>query len=192
MLKGPTLNFWMENINGRADFSKLGAVFKALEAEFDTPAHQKQIEALASAMIIEDIIKKQSCSRISALGFLYHEVAHLNEQFPNVKRGNAFKTQTLMKIAERYEWSRSAEEEVVQDKLSYDTLYTKLSATIVIWENELSRQGRHPEQADDKRNSSMILQASIHFGEQYANNTQRRSFARHSATRATGLQRQHP
>lgn len=175
ILKGPALNFWMEHINGRTEYSELGGVFKALEGQFDTPAHQKQIEALACSMTIEDTMKKHNCSRVAALGILYHEVARLNEQFPKVKRGNAFKTQTLMKIVERYEWSRTAEEEVMQDSLTYDNLYTKLSASIVIWENELTRQGRNPEEADDRRVISPSPPALIHFGEQYATNMPRRS-----------------
>lgn len=173
ILKGPALNFWMEHINGNADYSELGSVFKALESQFDTPAHQKQIEALANAMTMEEIMKRKSCSRVAALGVLYHEVSRLNEQFPKVKRGAAFKTQTLMKIVERYEWSRTAEEEVMQDKLDYDSLYTKLSASIVIWENEIVRNGKSPNNESDLR-SAMKVPNFIAFGEQYARASQRR------------------
>lgn len=106
----------MENIDGCAEFSELGGVFRAVEAQLDTSAHQKQIEALANVMTVEDTMKKHSCSHVGAPGLLYHEVAHLNEQFPKVKRGNEFKTKTLMKIVECYEWSRKAEGEVMQGK----------------------------------------------------------------------------
>lgn len=63
-------------------------------------------------------MKKYNCSQISALKILYHEVAHLNEQLPKVKRGSVFKTKLLNKILERQEWSHSTEEEVMKDKLS--------------------------------------------------------------------------
>jgi hypothetical protein len=102
-------------------------------------------------MKIEDVRKKKCCNRIAPMGDLYHEVARLNDQFPKVKRGDQFKTQTLIKIEEKHEWSRSAEEEVMQDSLGYDTLYTKLSASLVIWENEKTRSGRDPDTADDRR-----------------------------------------
>jgi hypothetical protein len=47
--------------------------------------------------------KKNNFNRIAALVFLYHEVARLNEQFPNVKRGDQFRSQTLMRIVDNYE-----------------------------------------------------------------------------------------
>jgi hypothetical protein len=56
-----------------------------------------------------------------------------------------------MKIVEECEWSRSAEEEVMQDALGYDALNTKLSklsASLVIWENEITRSGRDPDTAE--------------------------------------------
>lgn len=74
----------------------------------------------------------------------------MNEQFPKVKRGAAFKTQKFMKIVDKYEWSRTAEEEIMQEKLSYDSLYTKLSASIVMWENEIVRSGMNVDTADDR------------------------------------------
>ena len=83
-------------------------------------------------MTIEATREKHKCSRIAALGVLYHEVARLNEQLPRVKRGPVFRTQTLMKIVEKYEWSRTSEEEVMQDKIDYNELYTKLSGSLVI------------------------------------------------------------
>lgn len=91
----------MEYIDGHVKYAELGGVFKALKLQIDTPAHQNQIDALANLMIMEDTMRKHSCSRIAVLRILYHEVAHLNEQFPKVKKGSAFKTQTLMKIVER-------------------------------------------------------------------------------------------
>ena len=106
----------MEYINDKAEFTELGDAFKALEDQFDTPAHQKQIEALTIALKMEDTMRKHSCSRVPALDLLYHEVSPLNGQFQKVKRGDAFKRQNLMKIVERYEWSRTAEEDVMQEK----------------------------------------------------------------------------
>jgi hypothetical protein len=83
-------------------------------------------------MTMEDARKKNNCNRIAALGFLYHEVQRLNEQFPKVKRGDQFCTQTLMRIVDKYEWSPTAEEGVMQDALSYEALCTKLSASLVL------------------------------------------------------------
>jgi hypothetical protein len=76
-------------------------VFQQLESQFDTPAHQRQIESLACAMTIKDMRKKKCCNRIAALRVLYHEVARLNDQFPKVQRDDQFKTQTLMKKGEK-------------------------------------------------------------------------------------------
>lgn len=57
ILKGPALNFWMENIDGQTEFSELNAVFKALKSQFDTPAHQEQIEELAKSMTMKEFMK---------------------------------------------------------------------------------------------------------------------------------------
>lgn len=113
--------------------------------------------------------QKQTCSRIAALGVLYHEVARLNEQFPTGKRGDAFRTQTLMRIVEKYEWSRTAEEKVMQVAIKCDELYTHLSASLVIWENEVTRSGGDADTADDRRNSKRARTSFIGFGAQYAN-----------------------
>lgn len=60
-----------------------------------------------------------------------------------MKRNSAFKTQTLIRKAKKkkYKLSRTAKEKVTQDKSFYNALYTTLSATIVIWENGIPRQG---------------------------------------------------
>ena len=87
VLKGPALNYGMSSIQNRPELTELGSVFRQLESQFDTPAHQRQIESLTLSMTIGDVRKKKSCSRVSALGYLYHEVARLNEQFPKVKSG---------------------------------------------------------------------------------------------------------
>jgi hypothetical protein len=39
----------------------------------------------------------------------------------------------------------------MQDALGYDALYTNLSASVMIWENEITRSGRDPDTADDRR-----------------------------------------
>jgi hypothetical protein len=158
----------MNHIEGNAEFTESGAVFKQLESQFDTPAHQRQIESLACSMTMEEARKWNSSNRIAALGFLNHEVARLNAQFPKVKRGDQFRTQTLMKIVEKYEWSRTAEEEVMQDALSYDALYTKLSASLVIWEHEVARSGGDPDHADDSRSAPAAASSFIGYGAQYA------------------------
>lgn len=118
VFKGLALNFWMLKIDGNPEYSEYGAIFKALEEQFNTSEHQPQIEALAQAMITEDIRRSRNCSRIEALEIWYHEVTRLNQQFAKVKRRSEFKVQALMKIVEKYEWSRSAGKEVIQEKLN--------------------------------------------------------------------------
>lgn len=115
----------MEHIGSKSTYIELGAVFKELEAQLDTPAHQENIDALTLSLTVNDMVRKHSCNRIAALGIRYHEVFFLNERSIKVKRENGFKTQTLEKIVEPYEWSRTTEEKVMQDKLSYDDLYKK-------------------------------------------------------------------
>lgn len=109
----------MEHIDGQSKYTELGAVLKALEAQFDTPTHQKQTKLLALSPTMDDIMQKHSCKRIAALKMLYREVSSLNKQFLKVECRNEFKTQVLVKIIEQYEWSRTVEEEVMQDKLFY-------------------------------------------------------------------------
>lgn len=53
ILKGPALRFWTSRIDGKPAFSELGAVLRELESQFDTPAHQRQIESLTLSMTIE-------------------------------------------------------------------------------------------------------------------------------------------
>jgi len=72
-----------------------------------------------------------------------------------------------MRIVEKYEWSRKAEEEVMSTAVSYDELYTKLSASLVVWERDMARTGRNPETADDTRLSKSST-AFIGYGSQYA------------------------
>lgn len=131
-------------MEGRAEYSELRAIFKALRAQCDTPAHKKQIEAIDHSMKKEDTIEKYN-SLVAALKIFYHEVSRLNEQYPQVKHGAAFRTQSLKKIVKRYIWSHTTEEEVMQDKLTYDSLCTKLSAPIVTWENSVRNQGQNRE-----------------------------------------------
>ena len=88
---------------------------------------------------------------MAALGTLYHEVGWLNDQSPLEKRGETFKINTLMKVVERFVWSRNTEEDVMQGKLKYHNLYTMLPAALVIWSNEVRRSGRDPEQVDNTR-----------------------------------------
>lgn len=76
-----------------------------------------------------------------------------------------------MNIVEKYEWSRSTEEEVMQDKLPYDALYTTLSDGTVIWETEISRQGMIDSSIIDLRSSSTVQRTLSTFtgsGERYA------------------------
>lgn len=117
-------------------------------------------------MTVKEFMRIHNCNRLTALGLLYHEVFRLHEQFPKVKRCAAFKTQTLTKIVQRYEWSSTDEVEIMQDKLSYDSLYTKLSASIVMSENEIVRSGMNVELANDRRFKPVATTSFIVFGEQ--------------------------
>jgi len=65
ILKGPALNFWTTNIEQNPEFTELGSVFTKLESQFDTPAHQRQIEAMASNLTMELTKQKHSVSRWS-------------------------------------------------------------------------------------------------------------------------------
>lgn len=88
-----------------------------------------------------------------------------------VKLGLVINSQTLMNIVEKYDWSRNAEEEIIRDDLSYDVLYTKLSAFIVIWENEVKRSEHNFNKADNKRTSNKNQISSPSFianGDQYS------------------------
>lgn len=118
-------------------------------------------------MTIEEVKSTRNCSRIAAFGTLYQEVTRLNQQFPKVERGNEFNVQTLMKIVEKYEWSRFVEEEVMQEKLNYESLYTKLSASLVVWENDVARQGLDPDKADYRRSRTNNGSFFTGYGEQY-------------------------
>ena len=149
ILKGPALNFWTLNIEQNPEHTELGSVFAKLESQFDTPAHQRQIEAIAGNLTMELTRQKHTVNRVAALGIFYHKVARLNQQFPKEKRGEPFKVQTLMRIVEKYERSRHSEEKVVRDAISYDEPYAKLSASLVVWEREVSRSGQNPDTADD-------------------------------------------
>jgi hypothetical protein len=72
------------------------------------------------------------------------------KKFPEVKRGDQFRTQTLMRIVEKFKWSRKSEEEVLQEALSYDALYIKLPASLLIWEHQIKLSGGDPDLADDR------------------------------------------
>lgn len=166
-IKGPGLNFWMEKINWNVEYTERGAFFKTLEVQLVTFAHQKKIEALASSLTMEDMIKRHDLSRFAALEMLYHEFSCLNAQLPNVYRGPSLKCQTLMRIVDRYEWSCIAEGEVMQDEIAYDALYSKLSASIFICECDLFRSGKRPEQESDQRISSTSVPFLVRFGKPY-------------------------
>lgn len=125
------------------------------------------------SITVEDIRKEEPCGRVAALGIVYREVSHLNEQFGKEMRGETFTINNLMKIVERYVWSRHAEEECMQGKSKHQDRYTKLSAALVIWDNEVRRSGQDPEQADDSRSAEVIslamdisthIRTSLHRG----------------------------
>lgn len=103
----------MSKFDGNSAYPELATVFKALEEQFDTSAHQRKIEELAQDMTMRKPQKSPNCSCTAAPGSLYHEITGLNRQFPKFKRGNDVKKQTPMIIVEKYEWSRSAEENVL-------------------------------------------------------------------------------
>ena len=111
--------------------------------------------------------KNHTCNRVAALAILFHEVARLSQQFPKEKRGPTFKTQTLMRIVENCEWSRTSKEDVMQNQLSHDDLYTKLLASLVVWKKDVARTGNDPNTADDSRQPKSTT-AFIGYGSQYA------------------------
>lgn len=56
----------------------------------------------------------------------------------------------------------------MQDEISCDDLYTKLSASNVIWESEITRHGRSPETSNDHCTAPTPTTSFIGYGEQYA------------------------
>ena len=109
----------------------MGSVFANLESQFDTPAHQRQVESMAGNIKMELIRQTHTANCVAADGILFNEVACPNQQFPKDKIGETFKVGTLMRIVENYEWSPHSEEEVMRGAISYDELYTKFSASLV-------------------------------------------------------------
>ena len=92
ILKGPALNFWTLNNEQNPEDTELGSIFAKLELQFDTPAHQKQNEALAGNLTMELTRLKHTVDRVAAFGILYREAARLKQQFPKEKRGEPFKS----------------------------------------------------------------------------------------------------
>ena len=162
--EGLALNFWTPKIEKNPEHTEMGSVFAKLESQFDTPAHQRQIEAMAENLTMELIRQKHKVNRVAALGKLSHEVARLSPQFPKEKRRN-FQSSDVNENCGEYEWSRHSEEEFMRDATSYDELYTKLSASLVVWEREVSRSGQNPDTADDTRHRK-VSTASIRYGSQ--------------------------
>lgn len=74
----------------------------------------------------------------------------------------------LLKFVEKYDWKHIAEKKFTKDNLLYKALYNRLSASIVFFDNNASRQGRIVEAFDDRRssvNSSIMLRV---WNKQYA------------------------
>lgn len=120
-------------------------------------------------------MNKHCCSRIAALEILYHESLVSMKSYQKWDAKVHSRRQSFLKIVERHKWSRSAEEVVMQDKVLDDHLYASPLASIAVWENEVSRQGRSSAEANDRWIASWIHPAYINFGDQYANNMWRRS-----------------
>lgn len=105
--------------------------------------------------------------------------------FSQNKHGDAFKTQTLMKILEVYKWPCTDGEEIMQNKLSYDNLYTTLSASILILENEMKRKASLLNELSDSRIKLVTSPTFTAFGERCANvsatrmTTQNHAFRNH-------------
>ena len=83
-------------MQGRGAFTEI----KALEDRFGTSADQRQIESLIVSLTIEAVRTQRSFSRVAALGVVHQEVLRLNAHFPKFKTGDAFRTQSLIKIVE--------------------------------------------------------------------------------------------
>lgn len=94
-------NFLGEKLNAKPENVEIGAVYKAFENQFDTPAQQRQTESLVGSLTLEDSRKKHTCSRFAASGIFYHELSRLYQQFSKIKISAAFQTQTLLKIVEK-------------------------------------------------------------------------------------------
>lgn len=50
---------------------------------------------------------------------------------------------TVIKIVQNFDWSRSAEKDIMQGKIGYQDLYAKLSTSLFIWER-VRRGGEDP------------------------------------------------
>lgn len=57
----------------------------------------------------------------------------------------------------------------MRDSISYDELYKKLSAPLVIYEHEVFRSGKYVDSKDDRRVPYTSTPAFIGYGEQLAN-----------------------
>ena len=55
----------------------------------------------------------------------------------------------------------------MRDAISYDVVYTKLSAFLVVWEREVSRSGQIPDTSDDTIDRR-VRTSYIGYGSQYA------------------------
>lgn len=72
----------------------------------------------------------------------------------------------------------------MQDNLTYDTLYTKLSAAIVISVHEIAWNGKFPDITSDVPTSTVIALAFIGFGEKYSSPPMLQIFSRHPIYRS--------
>lgn len=167
MLKELAINFWRKNINDKTEYTNIDAFCRTLENKFDTPAQKHQIEAIAGPLRQIDIINKCTRSHIAALGVFYDEFTRLTQQSQYIKCAAAFQTQTLIKIVQTCNWSRSAKEDILSDPITYVQLYVTLSESLDIWESEVARSGKNVYDADDHRLSYISEPSFVACREQF-------------------------
>lgn len=101
-------------------------------------------------MAVKDIMHKPNCNCSVALGLPFHKVSRLNNQLSKGKLENAIKTEAILITVEQYKWSRSVEEKMILDDLTFDGLYSKPSASIAFWEEWIICNGRIAKMVNDR------------------------------------------
>ena len=114
--------------------------------------------------------KSLEFGRVKALGHIYHEVDRLNSQISMNKRGDTFKAEQLMEIVENHLWAQEAKKKLLQGNVKFAGLYSELSASALLWEETIKKQGLDPETAHDFaiRNTPSNQPSTVFFGARYA------------------------
>lgn len=67
----------------------------------------------------------------------------------------------------------------MKEAITYKQLYTNLSVSPVIWENQITRSGKDPDSADGHRNASSNFRF-VAYGEHYAHSVTKRNIRKTS------------